>query len=175
VGSEANTRLFLNSYQSTWADYDRDGDPDLYVANDFSPNVLLRNDGTGKFTDVTQASNTADIGFGMGATWGDYDQDGRQDLYVSNMYSKAGQRITAQIPGIDPRIVKMARGNSLLRNIEGTFQHVSGMTQPSLTVEHAGWSWGSQFADVNNDGTLDIFALSGYYTAPGEAEIPVDT
>lgn len=175
AGSEANARLFLNSYQSTWADYDRDGDPDLYVANDFSPNVLLRNDGTGKFTDVTKASNTADIGFGMGATWGDYDQDGRQDLYVSNMYSKAGQRITAQIPGIDRRIIKMARGNSLLRNTEGAFQHVSGMTQPSLTVEHAGWSWGSQFADINNDGTLDIFALSGYYTAPGEAEIPVDT
>jgi len=168
-------RLFSNSYQSTWADYDNDGDPDLYVANDFAPNVLFRNDGAGKFTDVTAPSNTADIGFGMGATWGDFDQDGRQDLYVSNMYSKAGQRITAQIPGIDPLIVKMARGNSLLRNTADHFQHVSGMSRPAITVENAGWSWGSQFADLNNDSTLDIFALSGYYTAPGEAEIPVDT
>ncbi|MFK8049346.1 MAG: FG-GAP repeat domain-containing protein [Halioglobus sp.] len=173
--STPELRLFLNTYQSTWADYDNDGDPDLYVANDFASNVLFRNDGAGNFSNVTEVSNTADIGFGMGATWGDYDQDGRQDLYVSNMYSKAGQRITAQIPGIDPRIVKMAGGNSLLRNTEDTFEHVSGMASPAITVERAGWSWGSQFADINNDGALDIFALSGYYTAPGEAEIPVDT
>jgi hypothetical protein len=42
-------------------------------------------------------------------------------------------------------------------------------------VERAGWGWGSQFADVNNDGYLDIFAISGYYTAPKEIAIPVDT
>jgi len=43
---------------------------------------------------------------------------------------------------------------------------VSGLDPPALTVERAGWGWGSQFVDVDNDGYLDIYALSGYYTAP---------
>ena len=60
----------------------------------------------------------------------------------------------------------MARGNSLLRNQPGAFARVSGLEPPALTVERAGWGWGSQFVDVDNDGWLDIHALSGYYTSP---------
>lgn len=175
VAAEApELEVWLNTYQSTWADYDDDGDADVYIANDFAPNQLLRNDGGGRFTDVTEPTGTSDIGFGMGVTWGDYDLDGKQDLYVSNMYSKAGRRITSQVDGLDPRLAKMASGNSLFRNNVAAFEKVSGLAPPKLTVESAGWSWGSQFGDVNNDGLLDIYALSGYYTAPGEAEIPVD-
>jgi hypothetical protein len=62
--------LYRNTYQSTWGDYDGDGDQDLYVANDFAPNNMFRNDGEGAFTDVTSQTATADIGFGMGAAWG---------------------------------------------------------------------------------------------------------
>jgi hypothetical protein len=135
---------------------------------------MLRNDGERGFKDVTTETGTADIGFGMGVTWGDYDNDGRQDLYVTNMYSKAGRRITAQIEGLDPRFAQMARGNSLFRNTSGRFEKVSGLEPPALLVESAGWSWGSQFLDLNNDGFLDIYALSGFYTAPEEAALPVD-
>ncbi|HUD71484.1 MAG TPA: VCBS repeat-containing protein, partial [Dongiaceae bacterium] len=155
--------VFRNTFQSTWSDYDGDGDPDVYLANDFAPNNLFRNDG-GRFTDVTEATGTADIGFGMGASWGDYDNDGRQDLYVTNMYSTAGRRITAELN--DPTLASMARGNSLLRNAPDRFVRVSGLEPPALTVERAGWGWGSQFVDVDNDGWLDIHALSGYYTSP---------
>ena len=167
-------RVFRNSLQSTWADYDGDGDQDVYVANDFAPNNLLRNDGTGIFTDVTDETGTADQGFGMGASWGDYDNDGRQDLYVSNMYSKAGRRVLAQFPEVDPRFPGMARGNSLFRGGRERFEKVSGLAPPALMVEQAGWSWGGQFADFDNDGFLDIYALSGYYTAPEEFEVPFD-
>ena len=163
--------LWRNTFQSTWADYDGDGDPDLYAANDFAPNNLLRNDG-GRFTDVTAETGTADIGFGMGVSWGDYDNDGRQDLYVCNMYSKAGQRIMGQIPGLDPRIVMLAGGNSLFRNQGGRFRKVSGVEPPSLLVEKVGWAWGGQFADFDNDGFLDIYSLSGYYSAPPEIAVP---
>jgi hypothetical protein len=168
-------RIFRNTYQSTWSDYDGDGDPDLYCANDFAPNNLFRNDGRGRFTDVTAETGTQDNGFGMGVSWGDYDGDGKHDLYVSNMFSKAGRRITAFLPGIDPRFAEFARGNTLFRNRVGRFDRVSGLEPPAILVEKAGWSWGSEFVDVDNDGWLDIYALSGHYTAPKQVEKPVDT
>jgi hypothetical protein len=166
-------RVFRNSFQATWSDYDDDGDQDLYVANDFSPNNLLRNDG-GVFTDVAETSGTTDIGFGMGVTWGDYDHDGRQDLYVANMYSKAGKRVLSQFGKVDERLKLMYRGNSLFHNQTDGFEKTSGTEAPQLQVENAGWSWGSQFVDLDNDGWLDLYALSGMITAPPEFEIPVD-
>ena len=172
-------KAFRNTYAAAWADYDRDGDPDVYLAHDFAPNQMLRND-RGRFVDVTEATQTADIGFGMGVGWGDYDRDGRQDLYVSNMYSKAGRRITEQFPTLDGRLRKMAGGNTLFRNRGDTasgdrFEHVSGLAAPRLKVEAAGWSWGGQFADFDNDGFLDLYVLSGYYTAPADVAVEVDT
>jgi len=164
-----------NTYQSIWADYDRDGDQDLYLANDFAPNNLMRNDGAAGFTDVTEETHAADIGFGMGGGFGDYDNDGDEDLYVSNMFSKAGRRITAQIAKLDPVFGDMARGNSLLRQEDGKFTRVSGLDKSKLMVEKAGWSWAGQFIDLDNNANLDVIALSGHYTAPKKVEIPVDT
>ena len=166
--------LYRNSTQGTWGDYDGDGDPDLYVSNDYAINNMLRNDGDKGFVDVTQETETGDIGFGMGVAWGDYNNDKRLDLYVSNMFSKAGRRITAQVESIDERTVKMANGNTLFRNDEGSFAKVSGLKAPKLLVEKVGWSWGSQFMDVNNDGFLDIYALNGFYTAPKEVAVAID-
>ena len=167
-------KLFKNTYQATWADYDNDGDMDVYVVSDFAPNNLYRNDGAGGFTDVTDETGTADIGFGMGASWGDFDEDGLLDLYVTNMHSKAGLRITAQMNEIDPKFGRMARGNSLFRNNTAGFEHVSSLERPGLLVEAAGWGWGSQFVDLDNDSDLDLYALSGYYTAPSAVELPID-
>ena len=167
--------IWLNTYQSTWGDHDGDGDADLYVANDFGLNNLIENLGDGRFRDITDRSGTADIGFGMGASWGDYDGDGDADLYVANMFSKAGQRITSMIPNLDPAITAMARGNSLFRNDGVRFEKTSGPEEPSLQVEWGGWSWGGQFCDLDRDGCLDIHTLAGYYTAPPAIEVPVDT
>jgi hypothetical protein len=164
-----------NTYQSTWGDYDGDGHVDVYLANDFAPNNLFRNKGDGTFEEVTAATGTADIGFGMGAAWGDYDNDGQQDLYVTNMFSKAGRRITSQLADLNPEFQQMARGNSLFQNKGGAFEKVSGLAGDTLLVEQAGWSWGGQFLDFNNDGFLDVYALSGNYTAPAEIAVPVDT
>jgi hypothetical protein len=167
--------LWANTFQSTWADYDEDGDPDLYVANDFAPDFLLQNDGADGFTDVTrQLGGKSMMGFGMGASFGDYDQDGRQDLYVSNMYSKAGMRIVSQIPGLDGRFRRAAEGNRLFRFDGNKYRLVSGATPPALAVTKADWSWGGQFVDVDNDGFLDIYAASGYYSAPRAIACDVD-
>ncbi len=164
-----------NTFQATWCDYDDDGDADVYLANDFAPNTLYRNDGAGGFTDVTDETGTADVGFGMGVSWGDYDVDGREDLYVTNMDSKAGRRVTAGAAERGARYQVAARGNSLLRNVRPRFEHVSGTAPPALLVERAGWGWGSVFVDVDNDGLLDLHALSGNYTAPPSVASLVDT
>lgn len=171
----SSVEVWRNTFQSTWGDYDGDGDPDLYVVNDFSPGFLLRNDREKGFTDVTLETGTADIGFGMGVSWGDYDNDGKLDIYKSNMYSKAGQRITGKLGAlISPEFNKMASGNTLFRNLGDRFEKVSGVDAPKLLVEKSGWSWGGQFFDVDNDGYLDIFATSGHYTAPREIAIELD-
>jgi hypothetical protein len=164
--------IWHNTYQATFGDLDGDGDPDLYVANDFAPNHFFRND-EGRLVDVTDEV-TADIGFGMGVSMGDYDNDGRQDLYVSNMFSKAGRRIASQLPDLDPRLAAMARGNSLLRNLGDHFEKVSGEEEGTVQVEVAGWAWGGQFLDVDNDGWLDVYALSGNYTPPREIPSELD-
>lgn len=166
--------IWRHTYQASWSDYDQDGDPDLYLANDFAVNSLMRNDGEAGFVDVGKESGTTDIGFGMGASWGDYDNDGRADLYVSNMFSKAGRRITGSLKEIDPRFALMARGNSLFHNTDSAFEKVSGLEAPALQVEKAGWSWSGQFVDFDNDGWLDVHALSGYYSAPSEVAVKVD-
>ncbi|MCG8406249.1 MAG: VCBS repeat-containing protein, partial [Phycisphaerales bacterium] len=72
--------IWRNTLQATWCDYDEDGDPDLYIANDWAPDHLFRNDGVEGFADVTDEAGTSEFGFAMGATWGDYDNDGRHDL-----------------------------------------------------------------------------------------------
>jgi hypothetical protein len=167
--------LWRNSLQATWGDYDQDGDPDLYVANDWAADNLLRNDGAAGFKDVTAEAGIGAYGFAMGASWGDYDNDGREDLYVSNMYSKAGRRITAKLPGISRQYVESAMGNWMYRQgPDGRFQQVAGMQLPAMTVMKAGWSWGGCFADFDNDAFLDLYVLSGYFTAPKELSSELD-
>ncbi len=169
--SEFNSKLelYLNTFQSTWSDYDNDGDPDLYVSNDFAPDNLFRNDGPAGFSDVTSTvGDETMMGFGMGASWGDYDLDGRHDLYVSNMYSKAGIRITEHFDNLDRRFRRSADGNRLYRNLPEKFVLASSNEQKGLDVNKAGWSWGGQFMDVNNDCFLDLYVASGYFTAPRE-------
>jgi hypothetical protein len=174
VVKDSPLRVFKNTFQATWGDFDRDGKPDIFLANDFSQPTLFRNLGAGKFTDVTEEMGLANARFGMGATWGDYDNDSRMDLYVSAMSSKAGRRIIAQLPNVDPRFGVMAAGNALYRNLPNRLEKTSGAAAPKLAVEQSGWDWGAQFVDLNNDGWLDIFSLSGYYTAPKQIETDFD-
>ncbi len=82
VGLDYHNRRF--SLIGAWADYDADGDPDLYVANDFGRNNLYRNDG-GRFVDVAAEAGVEDQAAGMGADWADFDADGDLDLHVTNM------------------------------------------------------------------------------------------
>ncbi|MDP6735285.1 MAG: CRTAC1 family protein [Nitrospinaceae bacterium] len=161
--------IWRNSMQATWGDYNQDGRPDLYIANDWGLDVLFRNDAVGGFTDVTIESGLTSYGYAMGASWGDYNNDGYDDLYVSNMYSDPGRRITKQIPGLEKMFIESAAGNWLYHRVaDGKYKQIAGITPPAMTVMNAGWSWGGCFADFNNDRFLDLYVLNGYFTAPKE-------
>ncbi len=167
--------IWRNSLQATWCDYNGDGRPDLFVANDWAPSNLFRNDGAAGFTDVSEEAGVTDYGFSMGGSWGDYDNDGLEDLYVSNMYSEAGRRISGRIPGLSKMFLQSAAGNWLYHGVSGgKFKQVAGLQPPAMTVENAGWSWGGCFSDFDNDGFLDLYVLSGYFTAPKELASGLD-
>ena len=155
------------SFASSWEDFDNDGDQDLYVANDYGPNNLFRND-DGRFTDVAKELSVQDQSFGMCSAWSDFNRDGWMDLYVSNMFSAAGNRIAFQpqfraSENDDTRrkFQYMARGNSLFQNKAGNgFLDVSA--DAAVMVAH--WAWGSKFVDLNNDGNEDVLVANGYLT-----------
>lgn len=190
VTQEAGVREGGLTLGVAWSDYDEDGDPDLYVANDFGRNALLRNEGDGTFSDVTKESGTLDFGFGMSASFGDVNADGKPDLYVSNVRSSQrwyGQTATlykylnnsvkqgtfledwpvyreiVSLAGDDWRNYGdfMVKGSSLFLNqSNGRFAEVS----ESSDANPLGWYWSSNFLDYNNDGLLDVYAVNGWIT-----------
>jgi hypothetical protein len=129
-----------------WGDYDDDGWPDLYVANDSGPNYLYRNKHDGSFEDVSMLAGIAVSGDGlqqgsMGVDWGDYLHDGRIGMFVTNFTEQP---------------------DTLYRNLgRGEFSDVSlsaKLAQPTyLNV-----GWGTGFVDFSNSGWLDIFVANGH-------------
>jgi hypothetical protein len=129
-----------------WGDYDDDGWPDLFVANDAHPNLLYHNNRNGTFTEVAFAAGVAfdEDGrerAGMGVDFGDYNNDGRLDLVVTNFYG-------------EPHSLYLNQGN-------GTFLET---TWPSgigeATMRYLGW--GTGFVDFDNDGSKDLFFVNGH-------------
>ncbi|RPI18067.1 MAG: T9SS C-terminal target domain-containing protein [Ignavibacteriae bacterium] len=115
-----------------WSDYDNDGWPDLFVVNYSAQNdFLYHNNGNGTFTKITSGPIVNDGMYGSGCTWGDYDNDGYLDLYVTN--------------NNQPNCLYHNNGN-------GTFSLFSG--GPS---SESGYSFGCSWGDYNNDGYLDLF------------------
>lgn len=127
-------------------DYDNDGDRDIFVANDLSPNFLYRNNGDGQFEEIgflagVALSEDGTVGNGMGIDLSDYNNDGSLDLVVTNYQSQV---------------------NTVYRNdLDGFFtdvSFVSGTGLPSFPL----LSWGCGFVDVDNDGWRDLFVVNGH-------------
>ncbi|HXY47907.1 MAG TPA: CRTAC1 family protein [Terriglobales bacterium] len=149
---EVSEKVGINSRHwalaASAADLRGTGHPDLFVANDYGVSELYFNDG-GKFREVGEQTG---VGFapksGMNAAFGDILNDGRYAVYVSNI-SEDGILI---------------QGNNLWMPKEGTSG--SGLQFENLArdfgVELGGWSFGAQFGDLNNDGTLDLYLANGY-------------
>jgi len=139
-------------------DYDNDGDPDLYlVSSTYWPDKaegrsssgrLYRNDGGSRFTDVTREAGLGHDLYGMGVAVADYDGDGWQDLYLSNLGP-----------------------NLLLRNDHGRFVDVTESAGVAGNPED--WSTGTAFLDYDNDGDLDLF-VGNYVTWTREIDLEID-
>ena len=138
---------------AAWADYDNDGDLDLYIGNEFDPNTdapcqLFRNEGDGTFTDVAEQAGVTNNRYAKAVVWGDYDGDRFPDLFVSNM-------------GHENRLYH--------NNGDGTFTDVAeqaGVTRP--VASFPSWFW-----DFDNDGALDLLvtAYGGNRMAPDVASV----
>jgi len=163
--NQNNTRY---SFCCAWSDYNQDGWPDLYVVNDFGRKNLYRNNGDGTFTDVAPQAGVEDVGAGMSVCWLDYDQDGAEDVYVGDMWTAAGERVSRQdgFKKESPEDIralyrKHAMGNSIFRNSKlrngGAFED---KTMPA-GVGMGRWAWSSDAFDFDHDGFPDLYIASG--------------
>jgi hypothetical protein len=123
-------------------DFDKDGWPDIYVANDFGTDKVYRNNGDGTFSDVTLKAIGVDTKKGMNADLGDFDNDGLLDAYVTNITEKY-----------------LHECNMLWHN-NGDFTFTDMATD--LGVCDTGWGWGAKFFDYDNDGFLDLYVMNGF-------------
>lgn len=167
TGMNENNDRF--SFAPAWCDFDGDGWPDLYVANDFGRGNLYRNRG-GHFRDEAGKAGLDGAGPGMSAAWFDYDGDGRPDLYVSDMWTAAGQRVVRDAafkPGAGDAEAfrRHTKGNSLYRNKgDGTFEEMG-------EIEMGRWAWSSGGFDWDLDGTPEILIGAGMVTNRSDKDL----
>ncbi len=163
------------SFMCGWCDYNSDGWPDCYVVNDFGKKNLYRNNGNGTFTDVAHEAGVEDVGAGMSVSWWDYDNDGRQDLYVADMWTADGERVSAQpafangaANEIRGMLRKHAMGNSLFHN-EGNGRF-SDATRASGTGMGR-WAWSSDSWDFDHDGYPDLYIANGMISGSSQRDL----
>ncbi len=151
---------------ATWWDYDDDGHPDLYVANDLeSPDKLYRNQGDGTFRLVTGEVLPHTAYYGMGSDAGDVDGDGRLDFLVADMSMTTHEKGKVLMGDmneerdvlIHARPPQYMRNALLLNTGLGRFQEAGILAKVASTD----WTWSTLFGDLDNDGRLDLFATNG--------------
>jgi len=139
--------------QPVFWDFDRDGDQDLYVANDVSYNVLFRNEGDGTFKDVSFATGLDDPRGGMGLAAADVDQDGDEDVFLTNWQLEANALyLNNHTSPFESRTRRAAFHDTSVR---------AGLARAGIGVT----SWGVALFDLELDGDLDAFVANGY-TSP---------
>ena len=148
-------------------DYDNDGWPDIYVSN-YGKNRLYHNNRNGTFTDVAEKAGVAVDSWSTGPTWGDYDGDGKLDLFVPGYIKFDINRLPessgvnpgyrGQVVMFGPRGLDGARDHLFHNNGDGTFTDVSEKAGVADPPGYYGFS--SAFADVNNDGKLDLIVAN---------------
>jgi hypothetical protein len=150
-------------YGAEFFDFDADGDLDLLVINDFGPDNYYANRGNGVFDEDADHPLARDPAFGMGLAIADFDNEGRFSVYISNMYSHAGNRMIAVTPDLKPKT-----RHDLLFSVQGNalYESEGGWKETGIPrgVARADWAWGCVFFDLENDGDKDLFVANGFTT-----------
>lgn len=159
------TKRWRRSYSASLVDLDGDGALDLLVVSDFAGAEVYRNDGRGRFAEVTEAWLGDAKGFGMAHTFADFNADGRLDFLMIGMPSPTVDRLnhlglSRPGPAEDPAMrARMACGNRLfLARPEGGFVRVADRD----AITRSGWSWGAAAADFDLDGWSDVYIANGH-------------
>ena len=152
------------TYSGSFVDFDGDGDLDLLNVSDFAGLDLYLNNGKGKFTDITEQLGDTRYSFGMSHALGDFNGDGRLDLYMAGMGSTTARRLESMGAGRAEYTkhqayrMKMGYGNRLYLGGEAGFKQ----SPDSDAVSRAGWCWGVTSADFDLDGDRDIYIANGH-------------
>ncbi len=156
------------SHSATWWDYDNDGWPDLYVANDYAaPDRLYHNNHDGTFTESLNQVVPHLPYYAMGSDLGDVNNDGRMDLFVADMAASshtkdqrgmAYSRARAQLPPADPATAPAVMHNALYVGT-GTGRYLEAAYLAGLASTD--WTWSVRLEDLDNDGRLDLFVTNG--------------
>ena len=164
------SREETQGHSATWWDYDNDGWPDLYVANDFAPlDVLYRNNRDGTFTDVIHQVVPHMPYSSMGADLGDVNNDGLIDFFVAEMAASthekdqrtmADTRARTKDPADDPPAAPTYLHNALYLNT-GTGRMLEAAYLTGLNATD--WTWSVRLEDLDNDGRLDVFVTNGMH------------
>ena len=151
---------------ATWWDYNDDGRPDLYVANDFhGADQLLRNNGDGTFTDVAPRALPHTPWFSMGSDFADIDNDGMLDFMASDMSSTTHYKSKLTMGEMEESdwfleypVPRQYMRNAVYLNT-GTerFMEVAQLAG----LESTDWTWAIKFADLDDDGLVDLFVSNG--------------
>jgi hypothetical protein len=158
------------SHSATWWDYDNDGWPDLYVANDYAiPDKLYHNNRDGTFTNVIDQVLPHTSSSSMGSDLGDVNNDGLIDLLVADMAASTHQKDQRSMAGeregnidtTDPT-PKVHRSALYLNTGTGRCLEAAKMAGISATD----WTWSVRLEDLDNDGALDLFVTNGFNRDP---------
>lgn len=159
-------KRFRRNFSASLVDLDGDLDLDLITVNDFAGLDVYRNDGRGHFTDVSSSAVDERHCFGMAHTLGDYNLDGKLDLYIIGMSSTTANRLAymnlgrEEFPEVQTYRVKMGYGNRMLLGGKepGHFTQAPWNDQVAAT----GWSWGAASFDLDTDGDVDLYVANGH-------------
>jgi enediyne biosynthesis protein E4 len=188
VGPTAGTDDKGEGHGVAWGDYDNDNDLDFFVANGHDSNLLYQNNGDGTFSEVGMTAGVASLGNSHGGIWGDYDNDGNIDLYVTNygypnlLYHNNGGGTFTEIGtfaavnddgvsyvatwgdcdndgNLDLYVANVDKANLLYyNNGDGTFTEIGS----SVGVDYSGSSFSTSWVDFNNDNNIDLFVANHY-------------
>ena len=170
VTESAGIRGEGHGHSAQWWNYDGDGWPDLYVANDFAaPDILYHNNRDGTFTNVIDRVLPHMPYSSMGGDLGDVLNDGHMDYFAADMAEATHEQDQRGMADSRSRTTEDLQNPGRAPQYERNTLYIATGTGPCLEaaqlagLDATGWTWSPRFEDLDNDGRLDLFVTNGMY------------